>query len=161
MNDTINTDQQILKVLQKINQDLKKSEHDFNWVQAREECTTWSHFQKMRSEVEQYVQHRNKYIDSKEFKDNPLHPEKFELALSSQQDTFFAVGRKTHSGDKWVRFSFEMRKINISSPGTDFKPISTMVTLDEEGECWFCIDGQVGKFRRWQVIRKALEWIFF
>ena len=160
MNDAISTDREILKVLQQIHQELKnRQDHDFNWVHAREECTTWCHFQKMRSEVEQYVQHRNKYIESKEFKDNPLHPQNFTLVLSSQKDTFFTVGRKNYSGEKWVRFSFETRKIIISSPGKD--PISTMVTLDDDGECWLCIDGVVGTFRRWQVIRKALEWIFF
>jgi len=162
MNNAINTDQKILKALQRIYQELKtKSDHEFNWVEAQEECSTWCHFQKMRFEVERYVQHRNKYIESKEFKDNPLHPEKFILRFSTQKATYFVIGKQNYSGTRWVRFSFESNKIYICSPGTDFKPISTIVALDEDGECWFRIEGQEGKFRRWQVIRKALEWVLF
>ena len=116
MNEAINTDQKILKILQKIHQDLnRKSGHDFNWVQARQECTTWGHFQKMRSEIEQYVQFRNKFVDSHEFNSNPLNPEKFKLIFRNQRETYFCCWKARLLWDQmdWIFVRNEQDKHSV------------------------------------------------
>ena len=65
----------------------------------------------------------------------------------------------TRQGLPSVAFNIEHEYILV----TGFKhndPLRLTLTLDDDGDCLFQINGE-GQYKRWQVIRRALKPLFF
>ena len=71
----------------------------------------------------------------------------------------FGVVRQTYLGEKGVRFTLRRGEIRVeSNQGIDVNFVATL-TLSDEGECRLLVDGK--QLDRWQVLRRALEPLFF
>jgi len=73
-------------------------------------------------------------------------------------DSSFGVIRETYKGEIGVRFSLRQDAVSIEGQGVNVSFTATL-TLNDEGECRFTVGGQT--LDRWQVLRRALEPLFF
>ena len=119
-------------------------DHDFDWVKALGDCSVYFEFEKLKSDVRRNTKQRNS--------DYPSNPEKWKFHEG--------VGIiHVRSGRSSVVFKAEDGCIMV----TGFKhndPLRLTLTLDDDGDCLFQINGE-GLYKRWQVIRRALEPLFF
>jgi hypothetical protein len=123
---------------------------DFNWVLKRSECSIGTEFLKLQKEAKENAVFRNTQLDKDTGIESP----------DSDKAGFFTVRR--HEGGKneqLVTFSLEATHIAVMDVAKN-QEFKLTVCLNDLGECSFQIDG-VGEFKRWQVLKKALERIFF
>ncbi len=130
-----------------------KEDHDFNWVKARQDCSLPVQFTHLRYTVEKNTEERRNGL-------KPGHKE--HLEFKAVNDRQFIVVR-TAFGSGTVSFDLREDRVVVEMKnhlGELKKRFKLTLTLNDEGECRFKIDGK-GEYLRWQVARKALEQIFF
>ena len=119
-------------------------DHDFDWVKALGDCSVNFEFEKIKSDVGSNTKRRNS--------DYPNDPDKWKFREG--------VGIiHVSAGRRCVAFKIEYECIMV----TGFKhnyPLRLTLTLDDDGDCLFQINGEA-LYKRWQVIRRALEPLFF
>ena len=118
--------------------------HAFDWVKALGDCSVNFEFEKIKSDVGSNTKRRNS--------DYPNDPDKWKF----HEDAGII---HVSSGRQWVAFKIEYECIVV----TGFKhndQLRLTLTLDDDGDCLFKINGE-GLYKRWQVIRRALEPLFF
>lgn len=133
--------------------------HDYNWVKARRECSLPCEIQKLHDAVQASVEERRKDVKSDrsadvEFKEN------LETNFSVCHRAFPRYGHDVY--DWCVHFTLESDKIEVTqaSPKQPRKSFALTLTLNDDGECRYQVDGE-GEYLRWQVVRKVLEELYF
>ncbi len=119
-------------------------DNDFDWVKALGDCSVSFEFEKIKSDVRRNTKRRNS--------DYPSDPDKWK-AREGVGIIHVSTGRRC------VTFKIEHECIMV----TGFKhndQLRLTLTLDDDGDCLFKINGE-GLYKRWQVIRRALEPLFF
>ena len=125
-------------------------DHDFDWVKARQDCSTGIEFGCLHRLVEKNTEARQK----------GLAEQKIQTRLKFEaNDHEFTVHRTSNGKSQYVSFALMKGCVTVkkSSPAENFE---LTLTLTDEGNCRFKIDGE-GEYLRWQVARKALDEIFF
>ena len=133
----------------------KPSEDNFDWVTARHRCSIASEFERLRCAVEKDCNARRKCsgVD-----------ESVQFNFADGED-HFSVARTQpdiRHGEAH-RASFHLRLDHIAVVDTwreEKRQMILTLTLNDEGECRFLIDGE-GEYLRWQVARRALCPLFF
>ena len=126
-------------------------DHEFNWVRARLGCSPVSQFELIKDYVRKDIEEMQESL-----------PPNANLQYTETHSHSFKVERWPVEGGKrehGVVFYLEGGHILITNrvQGNSFK---VTVNLDDKGRCTYRIDGD-GEYLRWQVIRKALEPLFF
>ena len=114
-------------------------DHDFDWVSATKECSVAYHFAKLEATAK-YAGDTKIEQEGKQF-------------LVCQDDGYSGSG-------KAVRFFLKDDHIlaEETREGTQCK---ITLTLNEDGECRYQIDGKGKEYLRWQVLRKTLKDLLF
>ena len=130
-----------------------KEDHDFNWVKARQDCSLSIEFIALHRTAQRNTEERQKGL-------GPDH--EVRLKFKNIDDHKFMVLRSGPGSSGYVEFILHrdhitVEKSDLTAVEQSFK---LTLTLNDEGECRFKIDGK-GEYLRWQVARKGLEEIFF
>ena len=143
-----------------INKEPTSQEHDFNWVESRNECSVSVEFVAMQREVRKNVDDRNDQCPSFK-KHNRINLFEYENRIGHQQ---FCVRRHDAYGGR-VCFQEHENHILIEWIGMNGEPakapIKITLTLNNEGECRYRIDMGECECLRWQILRDSLEGLFF
>ena len=124
---------------------------DFNWVKARHECSIEFEFECLRRDIEASQDVRMRQLGEER---------EAEIIVKSKPDLISVQLRNGRGGiAPCVVFHLERGKIVVRPLGSA-APFELTLTLNNEGECRFRIDGE-GEHRRWQVLRRALEELLF
>ena len=125
---------------------------DFNWVEARQNCSVVAHFKLLQETVKANVNERQQQLGE------DAHPKvTFE---SGSKTEFRAMRNGRSSGFKGVVFRLREDHVVVQHDLSGKHLFNLTVVLNDDGECRFKVDGE-GEFLRWQVARKALEDILF
>ena len=119
---------------------------NFSWVKARSECSASAEFQAIRLDIQADVKLRNEQLVGSGRRLIEVH--------TVSNGDFFVHG---FSGQT-IAFLLEPDRIVVQDH--DKTLFTVTLTLNDDGECRFKIDGE-GEFKRWQVLYKALESLFF
>ena len=122
------------------------TKQDFNWVDARHNCSIMVEFEKLRRDVEKATeQHKKLTLDDARFE---FHDE----------GEFFVVRCLPRHGDETgAVFTRKNGSIEVDA-ATRF---AVSLTLNDDGECRYRIGDGPQEYLRWQVIRRALQPVFF
>jgi len=120
---------------------------EVDWVKAREACSTAEMFEKLKREVEKDVDERNKQLPA---------PADYAFKVVDKGDSL-TVLREAQQASTSVVFSLDGRHIVVKQ--RDRVLFSATVTLNDEGECRFKINGE--EKQSWHLRKLALEDIFF
>lgn len=129
-------------------------DHDYDWVSATEECSVACEFARLQDNARRSIDTRNLKIN------DPA--EKFTLEIVTESK--FLV--RSCSGH-FVSFAAYTDHIEVQSAGlgdhhetSPFTPRRLSLTLNEEAECRYQINGE-GMYLRWQVMKHALKNLLF
>ena len=131
---------------------MNPEDQDFDWVTEHLECSVAYEFAKLESAAKKAVE---KLCQSGHY-----GPET-EIEFQSKGQKVFEVirDRKPWEADS-IRFCRDGKEIAVEDTRKENVIFKITLTLTEEGECRYQIDGK-GEFLRWQVIRRALKPLFF
>ena len=133
---------------------MSPGEQDFNWVKARHECSFSVEFSRLHLSAKENVEERNKNLPPESAVDFSFH---------NDSENHFEVHRTPALGLVGKRYEviFLRRNDHILIRNSFLNKNHTLtLTLNNDGECRFKVDGE-GEYKRWQVLRMALEPIFF
>ena len=144
-------------------------ESDFDWVTAQYRCSLPIQFTLLQQSVEKSVAVRKQIfgglsLDRLRFE--AISDKAFAVTLSSphypSQPRTSLLGRPGRRNAKTVAFYLFDNRIDVVKVEQDSRNTMFKVTLElnNEGDCVFQMDG-AGEFLRWQVVRKALQGLFF
>jgi len=122
---------------------------DFDWVTVRAGCSALNMFGLLKQDAQKNVE----AIKAATKLQGSEMPVSF-----FDNDNSFGVVRRTYVGEIGVRFNLYQDEIRIESQGVKVSFTATL-TLNDDGECRFMVDAQT--LDRWQVMRRALEPLFF
>ena len=133
-----------------------KEDKYFDWVDALQNCSLEIKFTDLRHSVKKAVETRRKGLKNPEDRDS--------LEFTCVNDLKFSVVRKTF-GSGCVVFQLDRgenraRVTKSTLNGQLLESFKLTLTLNDEGECKFKIDGK-DEFSLWQVERRALEEALF
>lgn len=123
---------------------------DFDWVTVRARCSSLNMFTILKLDAERNVD-TMKALTKAQGSEMPL-------SMFDHDGRSFGVTRRTYMGEVGVMFSVRNEEIRVDSKGLKVGFTATL-TLGDEGECRFLVDGK--ELDRWQVLRRALEPLFF
>ncbi len=119
----------------------------FDWVSARDACSTRAVFEALKQGAADDVKTINSLRGKSLF------------AIQSNSGDLFSVVRQEDSAQRAVNFSVADSEIAIKpSTGSSFR---VTLALNESGECKVKIKGRDEELEHWQVLRIALEDLFF
>ena len=132
-------------------------DHDFNWVEARRNCSFSTEYIEFKNAVKRSVEERRKDLPDDRGADVRFKEE-------SNEPTKFSVHRGTpgHEGHTMILFSLVDGEILVAQ-AKGFHQTSRprmSLTLNDQGECRYKI-GDEGPYLRWQVVRWAVEALFY
>ena len=127
---------------------MSTEDSDFNWVEARQNCSVTTEFEALRQTVEANVKERQRQLGegsgaSPRFRNNSTHE--------------FTVVRNAPL--KVAAFCLRGDHIVVED-NNGSKQLDLTLALNDDGECRFKVDGN-GECLRWQVVRKPIEDILF
>ena len=128
---------------------MTKEDHNFDWVTARRNCCLRSEFTALQLKIEEDADERQKNF-------NPNYKEGVKLKVLNGR-AFTVVRNAILSESVTFVLKEDCIVVKASNGSPKFK---LTLTLNDDGECRFKIDGE-GEYLRWQVARKALEELFF
>ena len=124
-----------------------KSNHDFDWVSATEECSIACKFARLQSAAQNSTESRNTRMKERN---------KFTFGVHSEKCFFIRFLPGYRGG--YVKFSAEEERIIVKNDqGDEFK---VTLALNDDGCCRYKIDGE-GEYLRWEFVRKALKNLLF
>ena len=128
-------------------------ESDFDWVTAQYRCSLPIQFTLLQQSVEKSVAVRKQVFGGLSLD---------RLRFEAISDKAFAVTLSSPRYPKTVAFYLFDNRIDVVKVEQDSRNTMFKVTLElnNEGDCVFQMDG-AGEFLRWQVVRKALQGLFF
>ena len=124
---------------------------DWDWVTARSQCSIEAYFERLHSGANKNVQTRKEMrIELQDV--GPVD-------LSQRVPGIFSVMRGLGLGAyAAVRFRLDGDRIVVEGQGVDVK-FEGRLTLTDAGECRLMVGAQ--ELDEWQVLRRALEPLFF
>ena len=129
---------------------MTKEDQNFNWVKALQDCSFEIKFTVLRCSVEKTVQVRRQGLKTD---DRAL------LEFQTINDRKFIVIRHGFGSGR-VSFQLEANRTAVVTQSTlageELDKFTLTLTLNDDGECRFKIDGK-GEYLPWQVERRALE----
>ena len=128
---------------------------DFNWVQAKLDCSLSEEFLKLGVQAKNDVTCRKRSLERKDGYDlsfSETGEDKSELVVS--RDPLEGV-----LGCK-AEVTFRLRNDHISVTPISNDPLILRIGLNDEGDCRYTINGK-GQYQPWQVLKLALEQILF
>ncbi|MDE2654924.1 MAG: hypothetical protein OXI71_14055 [Gemmatimonadota bacterium] len=124
--------------------------HDFDWVTALQECSVVVEFVYLRRLVEKGVTIRREAIEG----------QPGSLSYSTDESGF-SVSRYLDVGvPRTIRFMLGDDCIVVVDEVHDTSYCLTL-TLNDEGECRYRMDGGTKEMLRWQVVRRLMEPLLF
>ena len=128
---------------------------DFDWITAREECSLFSEFTMLENNAKESTKIRNGLSGGR--------PE-FVFSNRLINHSFSVIRpRRYETEEQTVVFHLENDHILVQSNNTEpqaGEPLKLTLTLNDDGECRYRVNGK-GEFRRWHVLMRSLEHIFF
>ncbi|MDE0261420.1 MAG: hypothetical protein OXJ37_03340 [Bryobacterales bacterium] len=128
-------------------------DQDFNWVKAHSECSLAFEFALLQRDIERAADER-----SGQLPENSIG----KLAVRSTSGTI-CIEREDGLDrlNPHVLFHLMPKHIRVrQNDRRDGKEFELTLTLNKAGKCRFQKDGK-GRYKRWQVIRCALERLLF
>ena len=125
---------------------------DFNWVEARQNCSVASQFKLLQQTVEANVAERKTQLGENA---------QVKLIFESNSESEFSVIRQSQSGFKIIVFRRRKDHIFIEEDEAGGETIKWEPVQNDDSECRLKVDGGETMFLRWQVAEKALEDILF
>lgn len=123
---------------------------EFDWVAARDKCSTVHVFHELRMGVEEDVRAMNRTLAVAKY-------DKSSVAVrANTMGDYFVVFRADNSNTR-AEFNCQIDRIELSKGGKQF---TATLTLNKEGKCRFRIDGGE-EMEEWQVRHFMLEELFF
>jgi hypothetical protein len=121
---------------------------DFDWVEARHQCSPFAQFAALMDGAKLAVEKRREQLG--------VGP-RFGFNDMSQQglSKFLVYNEETQTN---VVFTLEGRTIKFHRHGEQLDHVLSL-TLNDEGRCRFLLDG--AELAPWQVLRRALEPVLF
>lgn len=127
---------------------------DFDWVRARKLCSLGTAFEALKLAVKSDIETRNA-MRGPSIPDVPTaFMYKFEMASGSTSFTVILTGHRIHEA-----VTFVLTDAGIEVQSQNAKMFTATVSLNDEGECAFVVDGH--ERQSWQVRKLALEQLFF
>lgn len=123
---------------------------EFNWVQARADCSVLRVFNELRLGAEEDVKRMNFMPPLAEYP-----PPQFSLRANAMGD-YFVIFRSDNANLR-VEFNCETKQFNITKNGRQF---AVTLALSDEGKCKLRVDDGE-QLESWQVRRIMLEELFF
>ena len=130
----------------------KPTEHDdFNWVEARNNCSIAKVFEALKQTVEANIKERQEQLGAGSSRSPRLEDRGSHEFMVVRDSPFNAVGFRLQGDHIFIEDS------------TNGKPLFELtVALNDDGECRFKVAVEGGladerEFLRWQVVRKAIE----
>ncbi len=125
-------------------------DHDFNWVRARRECVVAVEFKFLKDSVKKSVDEfgEPRAFEVREPSPRELYVCRYNIA-QQEYGVMFALTEEA-GGNRHIEV------INNTREGS-FK---VTLVLNEKGRCRYQVDGE-GEYLRWQIVRRALEPLFF
>ena len=134
---------------------LTPKDHDFDWVSATEECSLAYHFAKLEATAKYAGDTRQEAHKRRHSESRTIY--RFQI---EQEGKIFLVCRDDECSGTGVRFT--MKDDHILAEETRERTQSKItLTLNEDGECRYQIDGKEKEYLRWQVLRKTLKDLLF
>ena len=131
---------------------MNPQDQDFDWVTEHLGCSVAYEFAKLELAAKTAVE---KLCQSEH-----CGPE-IEIKFQSKGQKLFEVSRnRTTWEGASLQFCRNRKEIIVKDTRKETVVFKITLTLTEEGECRYQIDGK-GEFLRWQVIRRALKPLFF
>jgi len=125
--------------------------HDFDWVTALQECSVGVEFVRLSRMVRRNVETRQKALKGRVM----------EVRYESN-DTDFSVSYALGMGVPCaIGFELEKDRIVVRDGLSGKVKHSLTLTLNDEGECRYQLDGEPKELLMWQVARRILEPLFF
>ena len=126
---------------------MSPSDHDFDWVEARHNCSIRVEFEKLRRDVEKATeQHKKLTLDDARFE------------FHDEGDFFVVQCFRGHEDETGAVFTRKNGSIEVDAAATKF---TVSLTLNDDGECRYRIGDGPQEYLRWQVIRRVLQPVFF
>ena len=121
--------------------------HEFNWVKARSECVLPLEFERLKDSVKNSIQEIQE-------------PRSFHLREVSSRE-LWVYGNNSESGVLFVLRTNDHKGDHIAVVNS-IRNISFKITLalNDNGQCRYVVNGE-GEYLRWQIVRRALEPLFF
>ena len=134
---------------------MNPQDQNFDWVKATVACT-------LRREFQELSRLARENYDAFVSPEAPANPATFEYRKKSDPEEFFIV-RRTENDATHVCFRLNGNKIAVLDITRHSEKLRFTVTvgLNRDGECRYRISNKEGEFLRWQVLREALEHLFF
>ena len=125
---------------------MNPNDHDFDWVEARHNCSIRVEFEKLRRDVEKATeQHKKLTLDDARFE------------FHDEGDLLVVQCFPRHGDETGAAFARKNGSIEVDA-ATRF---TVSLTLNDDGECRYRIGDGPQEYLRWQVIRRVLQPIFF
>ena len=121
---------------------------NFDWVTARAGCSPVEAFERLRLQIEKDIKTRQS-----------LARKDRKFSMEGADVESFSVLVEGSDVRTVVRFSLSDRGNIVVRDATGSTMFEAVLTLSDDGECRLKINGKEYDF--WQVLRKALEGIFF
>ena len=124
---------------------------DFDWVTARHECSLVFEFECLKQDIQR----------SKETREQQIPANGSTRRFVNSKDDMILIEREDRGimPRSSVKFCLEKDCIHVR-PLPLGDPLSLTLTLNDAGKCRFRINGK-GEYRRWQILRRALENLLF
>ena len=123
--------------------------NDFDWVTARHNCSIVSVFKSLEVAAEENVRTRNSLKSQNDH---------FRFTFQPQQSESFFVQRQTSNSILYIVFNLRDSFISVcNKSGKEL--FRAIPTLNNDRECRLKVNGE--ELEIWQVLRKALESLFF
>ena len=129
-----------------------KHDHDFNWMRAYLSCSIESEFVRLEQAAKDATETRQAVLKEQQ----PDTTIEYGVSSDGYNETFVvSVTNKNFSS--WggnVIFTRKQDHILVESKTHDkFKPRKVTLTLNNEGNCRYRVDGKPEEYLRWQIIK--------
>ena len=125
---------------------------DFDWVTARAKCSAFDMFVRLRELAQRDAERRNVFPEA------TASTERFKFHDSEDRVKFaFSVWDRSGKTRRGTDFRLDGDVIRIQPTAGD--AFEATVTLTDEGHCKLLVGNEV--LDLWQVLRRALEPLFF
>ena len=131
---------------------MSPKDHEFNWVKARSECVLSLEFERLKDSVKdsiQEIESELRSLNMREVSPKELWVYEKNKVTGSEYGVSLFLRINDHEGDH-IAVMDHMRN-------TSFK---ITLALNDNGQCRYVVNGE-GKYLRWQIVRRALEPLFF
>lgn len=125
--------------------------HDFDWVTALQECSVPMEFVRLAKQVRENVETRQKAVEGRVM----------EVIYESNRTSFSVACSLGVGVPRKIAFTLEDDCIVAHDELSGKGKHRLTLTLNDEGECRYRLDGDPKQLLRWQVARRILEPLLF